>query len=178
MGEHLTADGKFKSDKYEWCPPGFLPLKFTDPMAQQFILEYASVRRVVDASFSDDVEEALKNTGFKPSPPLTWEEAYNLAKAALKLAQKSINRIAGWSGSSGNWPLQEASGIVMLCLDLFKENKKRENVPLYIPYTPENRTALEAIRTYCAVQKSCCSDKKLFEAFDSIEEQIKFLLDR
>ncbi len=40
---HLTEDGDFKSDKYEWCPKGFLALKFTDKKARVAILLYASM---------------------------------------------------------------------------------------------------------------------------------------
>lgn len=57
--EHLTVTNEFQSDKYPWCPAGFVPLKITDPMARQSLWDYARRRRVVDAEFSDDLEEAL-----------------------------------------------------------------------------------------------------------------------
>jgi hypothetical protein len=38
--------------------------------------------------------------------------------SALKLALVELDNIAGWSGSSGNWPLQEASVAVRKALDL------------------------------------------------------------
>ena len=69
MGEHLVeVDGvlKFKSDKYEWCLPGFVPLKVTDRMAQPVLWDYAQRRRAVDAVFADDLETALKNAGYVP----------------------------------------------------------------------------------------------------------------
>lgn len=72
MGSHLI-DGQFKSDKYAWSPPGFVPLKVTDPMAQDLLWEYAQRRRTVDAEFADDLETALRGAGYKPyiEPPLT-----------------------------------------------------------------------------------------------------------
>ena len=54
-GEHLTEEGEFKSDKYEWCPPGFVPFKLADEMAQPFLWGYADVRRTVDQEFADDL---------------------------------------------------------------------------------------------------------------------------
>jgi len=57
--EHLTVTNEFQSDKYPWCPAGFVPLKVTDPMARDSLWDYARRRRVVDREFSDDLEEAL-----------------------------------------------------------------------------------------------------------------------
>ena len=61
---HLTQRGVFRSDKYPWCKPGFLALKFTDPMAQDLIDEYAVRRAVIDQEFTDDVFTALHNVGY------------------------------------------------------------------------------------------------------------------
>ena len=67
-GEHLTEEGEFKSDKYEWCPPGFVPFKLTDEMAQPFLWGYADARRTVDQEFADDLQEALMRKGYPPDP--------------------------------------------------------------------------------------------------------------
>lgn len=72
MGTHIV-DGQFKSDKYAWCPAGFVPLKVTDPMAQPVLWDYAQRRRPVDAEFSADLEVALRAKGFEP--PTTDHEA-------------------------------------------------------------------------------------------------------
>lgn len=63
MGEHLIG-GEFQSDKYPETPRGFVPLKCTDPMAQDLLWEYARRRRSVDAVFADDLEEALRLKGY------------------------------------------------------------------------------------------------------------------
>jgi len=52
MGHHIV-NGKFKSDKYTWCPEGFLPLKFTDPLAREAILYYAG--KTKDSELSEDL---------------------------------------------------------------------------------------------------------------------------
>ena len=57
MGHHLTEDGQFKSDKYDWCPPGFFAMKFTDPLARDVIREYAI--HTGDAELSEDLFQAL-----------------------------------------------------------------------------------------------------------------------
>lgn len=67
MGEHIV-DGRFKSDKYAWPPPGFVPLKLSDPMAQDLLWRYAARRRVVDAEFADDLQKCLGNAGLIPPP--------------------------------------------------------------------------------------------------------------
>lgn len=66
MGTHIIG-GVFKSDKYEWSPPGFVPLKLTDPMAWDPLWAYAQARRSVDSEFSDDLEAALVTAGFVPA---------------------------------------------------------------------------------------------------------------
>jgi len=54
-GEHIDGEGRFQSDKYDWCQPDFVPLKVTDPMAQDLLRIYAERRRAVDAQFADDL---------------------------------------------------------------------------------------------------------------------------
>lgn len=66
MGSHIDKNGEFQSDKYPTCPPGKVPLSVKDKTAQDLLWEYAQRRRSVDAEFSDDLELALKNNGFKP----------------------------------------------------------------------------------------------------------------
>lgn len=65
MGAHLI-DGQFQSDKYPSCPPGKVPLSVKDTMAQDLLWAYAQRRRAVDAEFSDDLEQALRDAGFRP----------------------------------------------------------------------------------------------------------------
>lgn len=57
--EHLTVTDEFQSDKYPWCPAGFVPIKVTDPMAMDLLSEYADRRRVIDAEFTRDLNDAL-----------------------------------------------------------------------------------------------------------------------
>lgn len=66
MGDHLTPDGSFQSDKYPSCPPGKVPLSVNDHGAQDLLWEYAQRRRAIDADFSDDLETALRNAGDAP----------------------------------------------------------------------------------------------------------------
>jgi len=65
VSAHLI-DGEFQSDKYPTCPRGKVPLSVKDPTAQDLLWEYAQRRRAVDAEFSDDLEAALRATGYKP----------------------------------------------------------------------------------------------------------------
>jgi hypothetical protein len=62
---HINADGEFQSDKYDWCKPGFVPLKTSDPMAQDLLWTYAQRRMSVDVEFKDDLHFALEAKGFK-----------------------------------------------------------------------------------------------------------------
>jgi hypothetical protein len=69
MGEHIV-DGKFKSDKYDWCEPDFLALKLSDKRAQDLIAEYARRARADgDTSLADDLDARLKNFGYAPILP-------------------------------------------------------------------------------------------------------------
>ncbi len=65
MGDHLIG-GTFQSDKYPTTPLGKVPLSVRDPTAQDLLWEYAQRRRAVDAEFSSDLEEALRNAGYVP----------------------------------------------------------------------------------------------------------------
>ena len=56
---HLTVSGRFQSDKYLWCPAGFVPIKTTDTMAQDLLREYAKRRAAVDKDFCADLLAAL-----------------------------------------------------------------------------------------------------------------------
>lgn len=65
MGNHLI-NGQFQSDKYPDTPRGLVPLKPTDPTAQDLLWQYADRRRKVDAEFADDLQEALRLAGYSP----------------------------------------------------------------------------------------------------------------
>jgi len=58
-GGHINKNGKFQSDKYEWCPEGFLPVKVTDPMAKDLLMEYAVRRGQIDIGFKQDLLKIL-----------------------------------------------------------------------------------------------------------------------
>ena len=66
MGHHLTAEGSFKSDKYEWCKEGFFALKLTDPVAQVAALKYAE--ETSDEELADDIRIAVANARKKQKP--------------------------------------------------------------------------------------------------------------
>lgn len=57
--EHLTESGTFQSDKYDWCPAGFVPLKLTDPDARALLVKYAHRRQSIDAEFTRDLLDAI-----------------------------------------------------------------------------------------------------------------------
>ena len=59
--DHLTVTGTFQSDKFAWCPAGFVPLKLTDPAARDLLEEYAMRRREIDPEFGWDLHQALLN---------------------------------------------------------------------------------------------------------------------
>ena len=58
MGHHII-NGKFKSDKYAWCLPGFFVLKFSNPKARKFILAYAD--ETDDKELAEDLRTACEN---------------------------------------------------------------------------------------------------------------------
>lgn len=64
MGDHINKDGKWQSDKFPTTPPDCVPLKVTDPAAQDLLWEYAKRRRAVDGEFSDDLESRLVAVGY------------------------------------------------------------------------------------------------------------------
>ncbi len=66
--DHLTVSGTFQSDKYKWCPAGFVPLKLTDPAARDLLAIYAVRRKPIDEEFPRDLIEALANVPEKPNP--------------------------------------------------------------------------------------------------------------
>lgn len=66
--DHLTVSGTFRSDKYPWCPAGFVPLKITDPAARDLLAEYARRRGIIDGEFVRDLLEALANVPEEPNP--------------------------------------------------------------------------------------------------------------
>ena len=70
--EHVDR-GRFQSDKYPWCRPGFVPLKIDDPMAQPVLWTYADVRRSLDSAFSDDLQWCLRCAGFPVPVPFPEE---------------------------------------------------------------------------------------------------------
>lgn len=57
MGHHLTKEGEFKSDKYDWCPEGFFALKLTDPVAQKAATLYAALTK--DKELGKDILYAV-----------------------------------------------------------------------------------------------------------------------
>lgn len=63
--DHLTVTGAFQSDKFPWCPPGFVPLKLNDPAARDLLAEYARRRGPIDSAFHRDLIEGLENTPVK-----------------------------------------------------------------------------------------------------------------
>jgi hypothetical protein len=69
MGAHLI-DGEFQSDKYPTTPRGKVPLSVADKSAQDLLWLYAQRRRPLDPEFSADLETALRNAGFAPTPPI------------------------------------------------------------------------------------------------------------
>ena len=66
MGEHLTPDGRFKSDKLEWCHEGYFALSFTDPLAQPLIWRYADSVDGIDPELARDLRHALRREGYDP----------------------------------------------------------------------------------------------------------------
>ena len=84
VGDHLV-DGKFKSDKYAWCPAGFLALKLTDRAAQDLLWEYAQRHRDRDPDLSDDLETALVAAGFQP--PLEDLLADKISAAVVRVTR-------------------------------------------------------------------------------------------
>lgn len=55
---NITDSGEFKSDKYDWCPPGFFAIKLTDPIGQLCLLTYAELTDQDD--LADDLRTAIE----------------------------------------------------------------------------------------------------------------------
>ena len=53
----------FTSDKYEWCPPGFFALKFTDIVARSVIQRYANLIAGRDPELSQRLTAAVEAAG-------------------------------------------------------------------------------------------------------------------
>lgn len=77
VNPHLW-EGTFRSDKYAWCPPGFVPLKVTDPMAVDLLMMYAIRRREVDEDFSSALSEVLRRGGFPEEEFRSFMESVDL----------------------------------------------------------------------------------------------------
>jgi hypothetical protein len=70
-GSHINAAGQFQSDKYDWAPPDFVPLKITDKAAQRALYDYAAAVDPQDCTaehweFVSDILVRLEAIGFKP----------------------------------------------------------------------------------------------------------------
>lgn len=57
--DHVTPDLEIQSDKYSWCPPGFVPLKLTDPDARRVLRLYAKMHEPRDPDFAHDLLECI-----------------------------------------------------------------------------------------------------------------------
>jgi lipocalin len=57
-------EAEFKS--HDWCQPGFYALKFDDSEARDLLWLYARRIRKRAESRSDDIMQALKDTGYDP----------------------------------------------------------------------------------------------------------------
>ena len=77
MGEHLI-DGEFQSDKYPETPRGLVPLKPTDPRAQDLLAILAERYMEIDPEFARDLQEALRLKGFNPEQVIDTNRAYRL----------------------------------------------------------------------------------------------------
>ena len=61
----------------------------------------------------------------EPETKKSWETLFKEAEEAVERAYLAIDDIAGWSGSSGNWPLQEASGRIREARDALRKPEPR-----------------------------------------------------
>jgi hypothetical protein len=107
MGSHLI-DGQFQSDKYPWCKPGFVPLKLTDKRAQDFLWQYAELRRSEDSEFSDDLQTALRSVGYKPMQAVCF--VCKQSSSGMTLSQQTAPPTCACCGSAcvgGHWSERE-----------------------------------------------------------------------
>ena len=89
--DHLTVTGTFQSDKYPWCPAGFVPLKLTDPAARDLLDEYAKRRGAIDPEFNRDLREALMNVPVKINLEYrNFETVQILQGKAQQLAERAF----------------------------------------------------------------------------------------
>lgn len=101
------VDGQFKSDKYEWCEPGFVPLKLTDPMAQPLLWQYAQTRRAVDPEFSGDLETALRAAGYAPPAHVCFAcQSSMIGETRSELAPVPTCARCGEPCTGGCWVVQ------------------------------------------------------------------------
>ena len=101
MGAHLI-DGEFQSDKYPTTPRGKVPLSVKDKSAQDLLWIYAQRRRVVDAEFSDDLEQALSLAGFRSNAPET-EDFWNGVRRESAHQRERWGEAHDRSKSAENW---------------------------------------------------------------------------
>lgn len=59
----LNEDGVWLGDKYEWQPPGFFVLKFTDIVARVAIQQYANLIAIRDPELYRDLTAAVEAAG-------------------------------------------------------------------------------------------------------------------
>lgn len=117
MGAHLIDDD-FQSDKYPTTPRGCVPLKCSDASAQDLLFEYAQRRRVVDAEFSADLEQALENKGFVLPASLRREALPSVCGSCLRrlgCEEKSVGRLhkSAWlCAMCGEQPAQNREHVV------------------------------------------------------------------
>lgn len=69
IGPHLTETGRFRSDKYPWCPEGFFAVKVldvygrSDPLGRAVALIYAHLKDLQptgDKELVADLKEAVR----------------------------------------------------------------------------------------------------------------------
>ena len=58
MASFLTSDRRFNHPKFHWCPPGYFPMSFGDPLARACIRDYA--QRTPNRGLATDIEIALR----------------------------------------------------------------------------------------------------------------------
>lgn len=109
MGSHLI-NGEFQSDKYPETPRGLVPLKPTDPTAQDLLWEYAQRRRKIDAEFASDLEEALIQAGYDAKAEVEDVEGKSLEERFV---------------DSFRWFQHELNGALMTIYRVARESKER-----------------------------------------------------
>lgn len=84
MGAHLI-NGHFQSDKFPSTPSDLVPLSTYDKDAQDLLWLYADRHRTIDPEFSDDLQDALRLSGYEPDSTelIVDQVAVDTARAAL-----------------------------------------------------------------------------------------------